>query len=132
MLNIATNAIDACDERDDGIVTISTRQLADEGLVQIVVDDNGVGIPPEDLDKIFTIFVSSKGGRGTGLGLPSAKRFSRSTAAGSSSKAAQAKAAVSRSNSQPLRRRRAADKPRRIQAIRRWRSARSCLRTQRR
>jgi two-component system NtrC family sensor kinase len=69
VLNIATNALDACDERDDGIVTISTRQLAVEGLVQIVIDDNGAGIPPENLEQIFNPFFSSKGSRGTGLGL---------------------------------------------------------------
>ena len=30
---------------------------------------------PEDLDKIFTIFVSRKGGRGTGLGLPVSQKI---------------------------------------------------------
>ena len=69
VLNIATNALDACDERDDGIVTVGTRQLADDGLVQIVIDDNGAGIPPENLEQIFNPFFSSKGSRGTGLGL---------------------------------------------------------------
>ena len=31
--------------------------------------DNGVGIEPEDMARLFTLFVSTKGGRGTGLGL---------------------------------------------------------------
>jgi signal transduction histidine kinase len=34
-----------------------------------------VGIAAEDLDKIFTIFVSGKGGRGTGLGLPVSQKI---------------------------------------------------------
>ncbi len=69
VLNITTNALDACVERDDGLVTVSTRQLIDDGLVQIVIDDNGAGIPAEDLPQIFNPFFSSKGARGTGLGL---------------------------------------------------------------
>ncbi len=68
-LNIVTNALDACDERENGCVTIATKRLADEGLVQIIVSDNGGGIPPESLPQLFTPFFSSKGARGTGLGL---------------------------------------------------------------
>jgi signal transduction histidine kinase len=34
------------------------------------VIDNGIGIPESDLQKIFSLFESSKGSRGTGLGLP--------------------------------------------------------------
>jgi signal transduction histidine kinase len=75
VLNIAGNAVDACDDREDGRVTISTEYHADEGLVRIYVEDNGVGIPHEDLDKIFTLFVSNKGSRGTGLGLPVSQKI---------------------------------------------------------
>jgi signal transduction histidine kinase/pSer/pThr/pTyr-binding forkhead associated (FHA) protein len=77
VLNVATNAIDACDERDGerasdrerGVVQISTRHLSGEGLVQVVVEDNGTGIPSDDLPQIFNAFFSRKGSRGTGLGL---------------------------------------------------------------
>jgi signal transduction histidine kinase/pSer/pThr/pTyr-binding forkhead associated (FHA) protein len=77
MLNIATNAVDACEERSGGggKVTIATRYSAAEGLVRIVIEDNGSGIAAEDLDKIFTLFVSHKGGRGTGLGLPVSQKI---------------------------------------------------------
>jgi two-component system, NtrC family, sensor kinase len=68
-LNVVTNALDACDERENGVVTIATKQLADEGLVQVIVSDNGGGIAPENLQQIFNPFFSSKGSRGTGLGL---------------------------------------------------------------
>jgi two-component system, NtrC family, sensor kinase len=68
-LNVVTNALDACDERENGLVTIATKQLADEGLVQVIVCDNGGGIAPENLQQIFNPFFSSKGSRGTGLGL---------------------------------------------------------------
>ena len=37
---------------------------------RIAVSDNGVGIDEEDKRSIFQIFASSKGSRGTGLGLP--------------------------------------------------------------
>jgi signal transduction histidine kinase len=37
--------------------------------VQVIVEDNGVGISAEQLPKIFQVFVSDKGTRGTGLGL---------------------------------------------------------------
>jgi signal transduction histidine kinase len=68
-LNIVTNALDACDEREDAAVTIRTQQLTDNGVVQVIVEDNGTGIPPESLPQIFNPFFSSKGSRGTGLGL---------------------------------------------------------------
>ncbi len=52
------------------------------------VVDNGSGIEKDDLEKIFAVFVSRKGGRGTGLGLPVSQKILKSTAAGFASKAA--------------------------------------------
>ena len=37
---------------------------------RVVVADNGTGIPPGEVDKIFEVFASTKGSRGTGLGPP--------------------------------------------------------------
>lgn len=71
-LNIVTNAIDAASENDDEkpLVQVST-ELFDEGRsLAVVVQDNGRGIPTETMDNLFDPFVSSKGSRGTGLGLP--------------------------------------------------------------
>jgi signal transduction histidine kinase len=68
-LNIVTNAIDACDERENGCVTVRTKLVADEGVLQIEVEDNGAGISAENMQQIFNPFFSSKGSRGTGLGL---------------------------------------------------------------
>lgn len=71
VLNVVTNAIDACDrEGDPGKVTVSTAYDEDARIVRVIVTDNGIGIAPDDVEKIFTLFVSRKGGRGTGLGLP--------------------------------------------------------------
>jgi signal transduction histidine kinase len=41
------------------------------------VADNGGGIPPERLGEIFRPFVSSKGARGTGLGLAVSRKMLR-------------------------------------------------------
>lgn len=69
ILNVVTNAIDACDGRESGQVEVSTKFDAKAGHALIQVVDNGVGIGPNDLKKVFVIFESQKGGRGTGLGL---------------------------------------------------------------
>lgn len=76
LLNIVGNAIDAVDGRPDPRVTIGTR-LGEEGFVRIVVADNGSGIPAEQLQEIFKPFVSTKGSRGTGLGLPVSRKILR-------------------------------------------------------
>ena len=39
--------------------------------------DNGEGIPAEDIRKIFSVFESRKGSRGTGLGLPVSQKILR-------------------------------------------------------
>lgn len=75
ILNVVTNAIDACSEREQGRVTISTRHLSEPALFQVIVQDNGGGIQPEDLDRIFVPFASNKGSRGTGLGLPVSQKI---------------------------------------------------------
>jgi signal transduction histidine kinase len=69
ILNVITNAIDACDETEEGRVIVTARYDDEAKIAQIVVEDNGGGIAPDDIETIFTVFVSRKGGRGTGLGL---------------------------------------------------------------
>ena len=44
-------------------------------MARVAVVDNGSGIEPDDLEKIFAVFVSRKGGRGTGLGLPVSQKI---------------------------------------------------------
>ena len=75
VMNVIGNAIDACEESEGGQVTIRSQYLADENLAHLVVEDSGPGIAPDDLEAIFNVFVSRKGGRGTGLGLPVSRKI---------------------------------------------------------
>jgi len=70
ILNVVSNAIDACEEQEQARVELVTEFLADdENLLRIVVRDNGPGIAADQLLRIFNVFVSGKGNRGSGLGL---------------------------------------------------------------
>ncbi len=69
-MNIVLNAMEAMPE--GGILEILTLQDSDE--VRIDVVDTGVGISPEDLNRLFEPFFTTKS-QGTGLGLANAKRI---------------------------------------------------------
>jgi signal transduction histidine kinase len=58
-------------------VTVNIEWSPGDRLVHIVVSDNGEGIAPDDLPKIFSLFESRKGARGTGLGLPVSQKILR-------------------------------------------------------
>jgi len=83
LLNLVENAVDSVGE--DGLVTVSSKfryhavrlSAQDErGTLQITVRDNGKGIAPAVLKRIFEPFYSTKSfGRGTGLGLAIVKRI---------------------------------------------------------
>jgi two-component system NtrC family sensor kinase len=72
LINLFNNAIDAIVERhgsEGGELTVGAGPKEDEG-VQIYVKDNGAGISPENLKKVFSPFFTTKPvGKGTGLGL---------------------------------------------------------------
>ena len=69
ILNVLTNALDACQSQEDGNVRVRTEYDAGKKMARIVVEDNGHGIEEDELKKIFHVFESRKGSRGTGLGL---------------------------------------------------------------
>jgi signal transduction histidine kinase len=75
ILNIVTNAIDACHDRENGHVQVLTQYSHEERTARVQVVDNGIGIDPEDQERVFGVFVSRKGGRGTGLGLPVSQKI---------------------------------------------------------
>jgi signal transduction histidine kinase/CheY-like chemotaxis protein len=68
--NLIENAIDACDTDPSGRRhTLAFKVAGDESMVTFVVEDNGIGMDADTRAKIFTPFYTSKGSRGTGLGL---------------------------------------------------------------
>jgi len=71
MLNLVFNAMKAMPA--DGSVTVRTRNMgrtseAAQELLELQIQDTGVGIPPENLDRIFDPFFTTNR-NGTGLGL---------------------------------------------------------------
>lgn len=72
LLNLVSNAFDACtDVEHTGNkkeVVIRTA-IADHGRIEYQVVDSGIGLDEEIREKIFRSFFSTKGTRGTGLGL---------------------------------------------------------------
>jgi signal transduction histidine kinase len=74
LLNLVVNANDAVQEKDNGIITISTFIDAQNHL-NIGVSDNGCGIEPDRINDVFQLFFTTKGTKGTGLGLPMVQRF---------------------------------------------------------
>lgn len=77
ILNVVTNAIDACAGIENGVVRVSTNYDRQAGRLSVVVSDTGEGIPEEELGGIFGLFESHKGNRGTGLGLPVSQKILR-------------------------------------------------------
>jgi signal transduction histidine kinase len=77
LLDLVTNALDACSDLKvpEKKGEILLRSLKPEGwAVEYQVIDTGQGMDPETRNKIFQIFFTTKGGRGTGLGLMIAKK----------------------------------------------------------
>ena len=77
VLNLVSNAIDAIDDRPNGKVGVQALLEPDGAWAKVIVLDNGPGIPAGQVDAIFKPFVSTKGSRGTGLGLPVRRKILR-------------------------------------------------------
>jgi signal transduction histidine kinase len=71
LVNILENSIDACldDKSTDKSHRVIFRVKENKNHIIFEANDNGVGMDEETRDKLFTLFFSSKGYRGTGLGL---------------------------------------------------------------
>lgn len=69
IINLLTNAADAVENKQNGIVKIES-YLTDNDIIEVCISDNGIGIKPENINKVFNPFYTTKTGQGgIGLGL---------------------------------------------------------------
>ena len=73
ILNLVMNAIDAV-EPEKGHISVTTCCDLQNQRIMLSVKDNGPGIKPDDIEKIFQPFHTTKQKTGTGLGLAIVKR----------------------------------------------------------
>ncbi|MES1226386.1 MAG: HAMP domain-containing sensor histidine kinase, partial [Bacteroidota bacterium] len=73
MINLLVNAIDAVKEKQEPTIILSAYVAANRRTV-IKIADNGNGMPPEVVDKIFIPFFSTKK-TGSGIGLSLCKQI---------------------------------------------------------
>ncbi len=66
LINLLRNAYDATKEKTDAKIKVRAEQIGEE--IHIAVIDNGTGISPEAIDKIFIPFYTTKT-KGSGIGL---------------------------------------------------------------
>jgi two-component system NtrC family sensor kinase len=77
VLNLFVNAMDALrdtGERDQRI-RITTALSEDQASMEITMWDSGCGVPQDESEKIFGVFFSTKGSKGTGLGLAVSRKI---------------------------------------------------------
>jgi PAS domain S-box-containing protein len=68
LVNVIRNAKYACDESGNAEKRVTVRVRAANGMMQIAVIDTGVGVPPENIERIFSHgFTTRKDGHGFGL-----------------------------------------------------------------
>lgn len=72
LLNLLVNAVDAASAKG-GRVRVRCRLEAAKGVFAVEVEDDGPGVPAEVRGRMFEPFASTKGQRGTGLGLAVAR-----------------------------------------------------------
>ncbi len=75
LINLIKNAIQAFDDRVNPVISLAS-YVNEKGSVIISVKDNGTGIEPEALEKIFIPFFSTKK-TGSGIGLSLSKQIMR-------------------------------------------------------
>lgn len=70
LINLLKNAYEACEMRENPHIKISAKWIESSNVVYINITDNGVGILPDVVDKIFVPFFTTKlSGSGIGLSL---------------------------------------------------------------
>ncbi|GEM_PF-6842655 len=66
IVNLIQNALQFLDKEEKWILIETSLHEGNE--IEIAIEDNGIGIPPEEIDRIFTPFYTTRE-KGTGLGL---------------------------------------------------------------
>jgi nitrogen fixation/metabolism regulation signal transduction histidine kinase len=76
MHNLLKNAIEALEQRSDGCITVRSRVIRGEDVpaAELSIEDNGGGLDPDMMDRLFEPYVTSKA-KGTGLGLAIVKKI---------------------------------------------------------
>ncbi len=70
LVNLLENSLDACRvDKSKTAHRVAFGITGDNGNVRFSVSDNGIGMDQDTKEKAFSLFFSSKGGEGTGLGL---------------------------------------------------------------
>ncbi|MBM4280322.1 MAG: HAMP domain-containing protein [Deltaproteobacteria bacterium] len=73
LANLVKNAVEAMETLEPGAARLraglAVVASAAGGVVELTIDDSGPGIAPEVAGRLFTPYVTTKGSRGTGLGL---------------------------------------------------------------
>ncbi|MDH5827904.1 HAMP domain-containing sensor histidine kinase [Sphingobacterium faecium] len=72
IINLMLNAIDAVKTNDDAYISLSAVEV--DGKIQVRIEDNGIGIPADLQEQIFTPFFTTKK-TGTGVGLTLSKQI---------------------------------------------------------
>jgi len=68
-LNLIWNAVKACEENGRGMVRVATALDGATGQALVTIEDNGRGIPPENIACSLVVFFAAEGAKGNGLGL---------------------------------------------------------------
>ena len=70
LINILDNAVDACvNDKSEQAHQVIFSVREDKDHILFIISDDGIGMDAETREKMFTLFFSSKGKKGTGLGL---------------------------------------------------------------
>ncbi len=81
IVNLITNAVEACTERRKNDCdaeykpAVEVEVRANRGHVEMIVTDNGKGMDAAQMERVFVAFESTKGARGSGLGLAVSRKI---------------------------------------------------------
>lgn len=64
-MNVCKNGIESM--KQNGVLTIQTRRIG--SVLSVEIQDNGIGMKPEQIARLGQPFYSLKEGKGTGLGM---------------------------------------------------------------